>query len=88
MRPKGLCNAVIIARRGAEFLKRWLDSYEDFREDRWTEHSVVGRPEWREWRVLSWLTLFLGDAVDISSDVPYIGDCLVREDVLLASLDR
>ncbi|OXG24592.1 hypothetical protein C366_00121 [Cryptococcus neoformans Tu401-1] len=40
MRPKGLCNAVIIARRGAEFLRRWLDSYEGFREDKWTEHSV------------------------------------------------
>lgn len=32
--------------------------------------------------------LFLGDAMDISSDVPDVGNCLVREDVLLASLDR
>ncbi|WRT66215.1 uncharacterized protein IL334_003168 [Kwoniella shivajii] len=40
MEPKGLCNAVIIARKGAEFLNRWLASYEGFRGDRWTEHSV------------------------------------------------
>ncbi|KAK6910267.1 hypothetical protein I203_104299 [Kwoniella mangroviensis CBS 8507] len=40
MQPKGLCNAVIIARQGAEFLNRWLSSYEGFRGDRWTEHSV------------------------------------------------
>ncbi|WVO16357.1 hypothetical protein L204_104032 [Cryptococcus depauperatus] len=40
MQPKGLCNAVIIARKGAEFLKRWLESYEGFREDNWTKHSV------------------------------------------------
>lgn len=54
MRPKGLCNAVIIARRGAEFLRRWLDSYEGFREDKWTEHSVVGKPKWL---MLLWLIL-------------------------------
>ncbi|WVW83730.1 hypothetical protein I302_105751 [Kwoniella bestiolae CBS 10118] len=40
MQPKGLCNAVIIARKGTEFLDRWLGSYEGFRGDRWTEHSV------------------------------------------------
>ncbi|KAK8864262.1 hypothetical protein IAR55_001508 [Kwoniella newhampshirensis] len=40
MEPKGLCNAVIIARKDAEFLQRWLASYEGFREDKWTEHSV------------------------------------------------
>ncbi|WVQ82214.1 hypothetical protein IAT38_004342 [Cryptococcus sp. DSM 104549] len=40
MKPKGLCNAVIVARKGAEFLERWLGSYEGFREDKWTEHSV------------------------------------------------
>lgn len=32
--------------------------------------------------------LFSGDAMDISSDVPYVGNCFVREDVLLATLDR
>ncbi|WVR07184.1 hypothetical protein IAU60_004225 [Kwoniella sp. DSM 27419] len=40
MEPKGLCNAVIVARQGAEFLHRWLSSYDGFREDKWTEHSV------------------------------------------------
>ncbi|OCF40483.1 hypothetical protein I317_05721 [Kwoniella heveanensis CBS 569] len=40
MQPKGLCNAVIIARQNAEFLNRWLASYDGFREDKWTEHSV------------------------------------------------
>ena len=41
MAPKGLCNAVIIARKGAEYLKIWLESYEGFNEDKWSEHSVV-----------------------------------------------
>ncbi|ODO08764.1 hypothetical protein L198_00497 [Cryptococcus wingfieldii CBS 7118] len=40
MRPKGLCNAIIVSRKGASFLTRWLESYEGFREDKWTEHSV------------------------------------------------
>ncbi|WWD17440.1 hypothetical protein CI109_101881 [Kwoniella shandongensis] len=40
MEPKGLCNAVIVAKKGSKFLKRWLDTYEVFREDKWTEHSV------------------------------------------------
>ncbi|WWC61705.1 uncharacterized protein I303_104290 [Kwoniella dejecticola CBS 10117] len=40
MNPKGLCNAVIVARKGAEFIDRWLTSYEGFRGDKWTEHSV------------------------------------------------
>ena len=41
MDPKGLCNAVIIARPGAEFLKRWLATYDEFSEWYWTQHSVV-----------------------------------------------
>ena len=44
MDPKGLCNAVIIARPGAEFLRRWLMTYENFNELYWAEHSVVGLP--------------------------------------------
>ncbi|WWC89494.1 uncharacterized protein L201_004418 [Kwoniella dendrophila CBS 6074] len=40
MNPKGLCNAIIIARKESEFIQRWLDSYEGFRSDKWTEHSV------------------------------------------------
>lgn len=41
MRPKGLCNAVIVARPGADFVKLWLQSYDTFRASKWTEHSVV-----------------------------------------------
>jgi len=41
MTPKGLCNAIIIARKGAAFIERWLESYDDFRESQWTEHSVA-----------------------------------------------
>ncbi|KAJ9112805.1 hypothetical protein QFC20_002133 [Naganishia adeliensis] len=30
MTPKGLCNAIIVARPQSTFVKRWLDSYEEF----------------------------------------------------------
>ena len=43
MTPKGLCNAIIVSRPNAIFLKRWLDSYDGFEESKWTEHSVVRR---------------------------------------------
>ena len=43
MDPKGLCNAVIIARPGATFLERWLRTYDSFDERQWTAHSVVSR---------------------------------------------
>ncbi|KAL7421719.1 hypothetical protein Q5752_003490 [Cryptotrichosporon argae] len=41
MRPKGLCNAVIVARPGAAFLRLWLASYDSFDERRWADHSVT-----------------------------------------------
>lgn len=41
MDPSGLCNAVIIARKDADFLKIWIDSYEAFDERQWAVHSVV-----------------------------------------------
>jgi hypothetical protein len=41
MDPTGLCNAIIIARKGAEFLHRWMDTYDGFVEKHWAEHSVV-----------------------------------------------
>ncbi len=37
----GLCNAVIMARPGAEFLRRWQSSYVSFNGERWNHHSVV-----------------------------------------------
>jgi hypothetical protein len=40
--PVGLCNAVILARPGAEFLKRWMATYEDgFHALYWSYNSVV-----------------------------------------------
>jgi len=43
-RSFGLCNAVILAEKGAAFLERWLESYRTFRsqgfDDYWDEHSV------------------------------------------------
>ena len=37
----GLTNAIILARPGAAFIRRWIASYADFREDEWNQHSVV-----------------------------------------------
>ena len=37
----GLCNAVIVAPPGAPFLARWLESYRDFDDSNWNEHSVM-----------------------------------------------
>lgn len=36
----GLCNAVIIAPVGAEFLIKWLDAYRNFHNSQWNEFSV------------------------------------------------
>lgn len=42
MHPKGLCNGVIIARPGAEFLRRWMTTYEEaFDSSYWEYNSVV-----------------------------------------------
>lgn len=41
MEPEGLCNAIILAKKGSEFLRKWLDAYETFRDNKWAEHSVV-----------------------------------------------
>jgi len=37
----GLCNAVIIARQDASFLRRWIESYRGFSAAEWNYHSVV-----------------------------------------------
>jgi hypothetical protein len=43
-RVRGLCNAVMLARPGAIFLRRWYEEYRTFRsegmDDYWDEHSV------------------------------------------------
>jgi len=36
----GLCNAVILARPGARFLKNWYSHYRNFDSTKWNEHSV------------------------------------------------
>ncbi|KAJ9113659.1 hypothetical protein QFC22_005968 [Naganishia vaughanmartiniae] len=41
LEPEGLCNGVIIAANGSEFLKRWRTTYETFDEGNWAGHSVV-----------------------------------------------
>ncbi|MGO4704442.1 glycosyltransferase family 32 protein [Microvirga sp. 2MCAF38] len=42
---RGLCNGVILAERGAEFLRRWYEEYRWFRskgqDEYWAEHSVL-----------------------------------------------
>jgi hypothetical protein len=37
----GLCNAIILARRDAPFLRRWIESYSDFSPKEWNYHSVI-----------------------------------------------
>jgi hypothetical protein len=37
----GLCNAVILAEKNAEFLQIWLNTYHDFDPDEWGYHSVI-----------------------------------------------
>jgi hypothetical protein len=40
----GLCNAVILAKKGSEFVDLWLDSYKTFNQSDWNYHSVVWVP--------------------------------------------
>lgn len=37
----GLTNAIILARPGAAFITRWIESYADFEEGKWNQHSVL-----------------------------------------------
>ena len=37
----GLCNAVIVGRKGSSFVKTWRDSYTTFSRDEWNYHSVI-----------------------------------------------
>lgn len=36
----GICNAVILARPGAAFLKRWCEGYRDYRPDSWEHNNM------------------------------------------------
>lgn len=37
----GLCNAVIVGRRGSSFVQRWRRSYDTFATNEWNYHSVI-----------------------------------------------
>ncbi|KKA24436.1 hypothetical protein T310_1465 [Rasamsonia emersonii CBS 393.64] len=37
----GLCNAIIVGRQNASFIRRWIDSYSDFDSKKWNYHSVI-----------------------------------------------
>lgn len=37
----GLCNAVILARPGARFLRKWLEEFRDFNPNRYNQHAVI-----------------------------------------------
>jgi hypothetical protein len=37
----GLCNAVIVGRRGSSFAERWRESYNNFATNEWNYHSVI-----------------------------------------------
>lgn len=39
--PNALCNAVIIAPAGCEFLFKWIDGYQGFHNAQWNEFSVL-----------------------------------------------
>jgi len=51
MRLKGLCNAIIVARKGSSFLEKWIQSYEWFDPDVWSDRSVVSGAsgDFQEW---------------------------------------
>jgi hypothetical protein len=38
---KGLCNAVILARPGSQFIRLWYEKYRDFDGRHWSHHSVA-----------------------------------------------
>lgn len=78
MHPKGLCNAVIVARASAEFIKLWLDSYESFDKDKWSQHSVVSLPGG---------SLTAGNALDACKTVSHPSHRSLRACLLLASVD-
>ncbi|KAJ5504761.1 hypothetical protein N7463_007635 [Penicillium fimorum] len=42
----GLCNGIILGRRGAEFMDRWRASYSSFEVAEWNTHSVILPKKW------------------------------------------
>ena len=37
----GMANAVVVARKGSTFIKRWIDTYNNFSTQEWNYHSVT-----------------------------------------------
>ena len=37
---QGLCNGIIVSAPNATFVRRWYESYSNFRSSKWAEHSV------------------------------------------------
>ncbi|KAJ5761972.1 uncharacterized protein N7511_005354 [Penicillium nucicola] len=42
----GLCNGIILGRKGSAFMKRWKESYSTFEVGEWNTHSVMLPKEW------------------------------------------
>ncbi|KAJ6191056.1 hypothetical protein N7519_001077 [Penicillium mononematosum] len=42
----GLCNGIILGRKGAAFMNRWKESYSSFEVGEWNTHSVILPKEW------------------------------------------
>lgn len=90
MAPKGLCNAIIMAKRDSVFLKRWYETYEHkFDDHEWSEHSIVSvwprsasldYPLTGEW--------FVETSLETGSIIPHDPDGTLRSCILLANMDE
>ena len=88
MDPKGLCNAIIVARPQSIFVKRWLDSYEEFDNRQWADHSVVSLlPCDTNRALLILLSMPPADTVGSRSAVPNNRDGSLRKGILLAHVE-
>jgi hypothetical protein len=88
MTPKGLCNAIIVARPGSTFVKRWLETYEAFDDKQWADHSVVSHNSAATtciFTLIGWST-DPADPMDSSAIVSNNRDCAIRTGVLLADV--
>jgi mannosyltransferase OCH1-like enzyme len=77
MTPKGLCNAIIVARPQSTFVKRWLDSYEEFDHNQWADHSVVSQSAEYSVARCTDSSLFSAHTLDFGSVVSDDGYCAI-----------
>lgn len=88
MDPKGLCNAIIVARPQSIFVKRWLDSYEEFDNRQWADHSVVSLlPYGTNCAPLIPLSLRPANTMGSRSAVPNNRHGSLRKGILLANVE-